>query len=182
MRVLWLRLSLSAYPGGKFSGGDFREGAGLYSYSWGRVMSPRSAITAVIYVVGIGIVPISSIAAESATSAEKVVKEAHEAVEAAKQYTAQQKEAFQHSAQEELAVLQRQILGLRTKIENSSESTRADLQKSISELEKKKDGVKEKVDELKNATDTKWHEVRERMNRALDELERSYRKLLADLP
>lgn len=145
-------------------------------------MSPRSAITAVVYVVGIGIVPMSSIAAESPASADKVVKEAQETVEAAKQYTAQQKEAFQQKAQEELAVIQRQILGLRAKIEKSSESTRADLQKSLNELEKKKDGVREKVDELKNATDTKWHEVRGRMNNALDELKRSYRKLLAHLP
>ncbi|BFU91810.1 MAG: hypothetical protein NTAFB01_29970 [Nitrospira sp.] len=121
-------------------------------------------------------------AAESTASAEKVVKETQEAIEATKEYTAQQKEAFQRKAQEELAAIQRQIIGLREKIAKASESTRADLQKSLNELEKKKEGVKERVDKLKVATDAKWHEVREGMNNAMNELKHSYQKLLSHMP
>ncbi|MGC4098687.1 MAG: hypothetical protein QM706_16360 [Nitrospira sp.] len=64
----------------------------------------------------------------------------------------------------------------------ASETTRADLQKSLNELEKKKDGVKEKLDELKGATDAKWHDVQDRMNNALSELKQSYQKLLSHMP
>lgn len=128
------------------------------------------------------LIPWSSMAAESKASAEKVVKETQEAIEATKEYTAQQKEAFQRKAQEELAAIHRQILGLREKIAKASESARADLQKSLNELEKKKDGVKERLDELKGATGAKWHEAREGMNNALNELKHSYQKLLSHMP
>ena len=138
-----------------------------------------------VFVVGVavvGMVPILSVAAEPTASAEKVAKEAQETIEATKQYTAQQKEAFQRKAQDELVVLQRQILGLREKIAKSSESTRADLQKSLNELEKKKEGVREKLDELKSTGDAKWHELREGLHTALNELTQSYRKVRSHLP
>ncbi|MGE3976522.1 MAG: hypothetical protein AB7F94_02940 [Nitrospira sp.] len=139
------------------------------------------AVGAVSVVVA-STIPWSGMAAESAASAEKVVKETQEAIEATKEYTAQQKEAFQRKAHEELTAIQRQIVGLREKIAKASESTRADLQKSLNELEKKKDGVKESLDELKGATDAKWHEVREGMNNAMNELKHSYQKLLSHMP
>ncbi len=129
-----------------------------------------------------GLLPCSGRAAESAASAEKVAKEAQEAIEATREYTAQQKDAFQRKAQEELAAIQRQIIGLREKITKASESTRADLQKSLNELEKKKDSVRERLDELKGTTDAKWHEVRQGMNDALNELKHSYQKLLSHMP
>ena len=120
-------------------------------------------------------------AAESAVSAEKVVQEAQETIEATRQYTVQQKETFQRKAQEELAVMQQKIFELRAKVEKASDSTRTDLQQSLDDLEKKRNGVREKLDELKHTTDAKWHEVRERMNSALDEVKRSYRRLLTHL-
>ncbi|MGZ9146678.1 MAG: sll1863 family stress response protein, partial [Nitrospira sp.] len=77
---------------------------------------------------------------------------------------------------------QRQIVELRGKVTQASETTRAELQKSLHELEKKKDGAKERLDELKGATDAKWHEVQEGMTAALNELKQSYQKLLSNLP
>ncbi|MDH4080161.1 MAG: hypothetical protein OEU68_10130 [Nitrospira sp.] len=145
-------------------------------------MNRNQLIAGAAWVIGAWLAPMSGMAAESSVSAEKVVKEAQETIEATRQYTVQQKETFQRKAQEELAVMQQQILELRAKVEKASDSTRADLQQSLNELEKKKDGVREKLDELKYATDAKWHEVRERMNSALDEVKRSYRRLLAHLP
>lgn len=145
-------------------------------------MNRNQLIASAAWVIGAWLAPMSGMAAESSVSAEKVVKEAQETIEATRQYTVQQKETFQRKAQEELAVMQQQILELRAKVEKASDSTRADLQQSLNELEKKKDGVREKLDELKYATDAKWHEVRERMNSALDEVKRSYRRLLAHLP
>jgi adenylate cyclase len=49
-------------------------------------------------------------------------------------------------------------------------------------LEQKKEGVRERLDELKKATDAKWHEVREGMNNALNELKHSYQKLISRMP
>ena len=64
----------------------------------------------------------------------------------------------------------------------ASESTRAELQKSLNELEKKKEAVKEKLDELKGATDAKWHDVKDGMNNAMNEIKHSYQKLLSHMP
>ncbi|MEK9140482.1 MAG: hypothetical protein AAB308_05465 [Nitrospirota bacterium] len=122
------------------------------------------------------------VAAESKAGTEKIVKEARETIEATKEYTVQQKETIERKAHEELAALQRQIVELRGKVTKASESTRADLQKSLNELEKKKDGVKARLEELKGATDAKWHDVQEGMTTALNELKQSYQKLLSHLP
>jgi DNA topoisomerase VI subunit B len=82
-------------------------------------------------------IPWSGMAAESTADAEKVVKEAQEAIKAIKEYTAQQEEDFQRTTHKELAAVLRQIVGLRDKIAKASDSPRADLQKSLNELEEK---------------------------------------------
>lgn len=133
-----------------------------------------------VWIVGIGS-PLD-VAAESKTGTEKIVKEARETIEATKEYTTQQKEAIEGKAREELAALQRQIVELRGKVTKASESTRAELQKSLNELEKKKEGVREKLEELKGSTDAKWHEVKEKMTSAMNELKQSYQKLLSRMP
>ncbi|MFO0700951.1 MAG: hypothetical protein U0236_17145 [Nitrospira sp.] len=129
-----------------------------------------------------GLMVCQTVGAESTSGTEKIVKEARETLQATKEYTDQQKAAFQRKAQEELAALQQQITALRGKVEDASASTRTELQKSLNELEKKKDGVREKVDELRQTTDKKWQDVQDGMNSALHELKQSYQKLLSRIP
>jgi hypothetical protein len=114
--------------------------------------------------------------------AEAITKEVKETVEATKEYTAHQKDAFQRKAQEELAAIQSQIGALRGKVRDVSASTRAELQKSIDELEKKKEAVKDKLDTLRGATDAKWHAMKTKVDTALDEIKSSYQKALSRLP
>jgi TolA-binding protein len=140
------------------------------------------AVTIMVLMACAGVLPWTSMAAESSASAEKVAKEARETIEATKEYTVQQKEAFQKKVREELAAIQREITRMRGKLTKASRSTRAELQQSLDELEKKKRAAKDKLDELQGAGDAKWHEVKEGMNAALDELTRSYRKLLSHMP
>jgi len=137
---------------------------------------------AIAWIGIVAIVPLPGMAVEPPVDAEKITKEARETIEATKQYTAQQKEAFQRKAHEELAAIQKQIIALRGKASEASAATRAELQKSISELEKKKDAAKDKLDELRSATDAKWSEVKAGMNSALDELKRSYQHVREKLP
>ncbi len=65
--------------------------------------------------------------AESSAGTGKISKEAREAVEATKEYTVQQKEAFQQKAHEELIAVQRKITALQAKAPEVSAATRADL-------------------------------------------------------
>jgi DNA repair exonuclease SbcCD ATPase subunit len=126
--------------------------------------------------------PNSSLAGDQPVGADKVAKEAQEALEAAKEYTAQQKEAFQRKAHEELVAIQKQIIALQGKVGEASAATRAELQKSLAELERKKDAAKDRLDELRAATDAKWTELKSGVNAAIDELKESYRKALSRLP
>ncbi len=120
--------------------------------------------------------------AESTVGKDTIVKEARETFEATKEYTDQQKAAFQRKAQEELAAFQQQIVALRGKVADASASTREELQKSLNEVEKKKDDVRRTLDELKHTTDRKWQDVQDGMNSALHELKQSYQNLLSRIP
>lgn len=142
----------------------------------------RRWLRGVLWVPIAGLMLYQDVGAESTVGTEKIVKEARETIEATKEYTVQQKEAIERKAHEELAALQRQIAELRGKVTKASETTRAELQKSLNELEKKKDGVKAKLEELRGVTDVKWHDAQEGMTTALNELKQSYQKLLSHLP
>jgi len=135
----------------------------------------------ILYVV-ISMGAVAAIAAEEPTGGARVSKEAREAIEATKFYTIQQKEAFQRKAHEELISIQHQITLLQEKVSDASTSTRMELQRSVLELEKKKEAAREKLDELRTATGVKWNGVKTGLNTALDELRISYRKALAHLP
>ena len=141
-----------------------------------------SWLRGVCWVPVAGLMVCQNVGAESTTGPDRIVKEARETIEATKEYTDQQKTAFQRKAQEELAALHQQIAVLRGKVEDASASTRAELQKSLNELEKKKDGVRKQLDELRHTTDRKWQEVQDGMNGALHELQQSYQKLLSRIP
>ncbi|MBH0192902.1 MAG: hypothetical protein HP492_14335, partial [Nitrospira sp.] len=62
-----------------------------------------------------GMVLVMGAARGSFAGTETITKEAKETLEATKQYTIEKKEAFQRKAQEELAVVHKQIGALREK-------------------------------------------------------------------
>jgi hypothetical protein len=132
------------------------------------------------FVIGTG--AGAAIAAEEPTGGARVSKEAREAIEATKLYTAEQKEAFQRKAHEELVSIQTQITVLQAKVSDASASTRMELQRSLMELERKKETARDKLDELRVATGAKWNGVKSGFSAALEELHASYRKALAHLP
>lgn len=132
-------------------------------------------------IVGFALLALPVQAAEAPTATERLTKEAREAIDATKSYTAQQKEAFQRKAQEELTALQKQISVLQSRVGEASAATRADLQASIADLEKKKEGAKKKMEELRSATDAKWGDVKTGVSRALDDVQAAYHKAVSYL-
>lgn len=129
-----------------------------------------------------GMVLVIGVARVSSAGTETITKEAKETLEATKQYTIEQKETFQRKAQEELAVVQKQINQLRGKGHEVSAAARAELQKSIDELEKKKDAAKHELEQLRMVTDSKWAAMKTNVNSALEDLKSSYQKALSRLP
>lgn len=113
---------------------------------------------------------------------ETAKRKATEAVDAAKELTMRQKEAFQKNVQEELDELQAQIARLRTRTDQASAETRAKAQHAIDDLEKKKEEARRQLEELKSAGASAWADLRSRMNAAMEDLRRSYRRALSHLP
>lgn len=110
-----------------------------------------------------------------------IAKEARETIEATAQYTTQQKEAFQRKAQKELETIQKQMAAMQAKADRASASARAELQKSIRELEVKKEAARKQLDGLKSASDAKWSEMKAGVHDAIEEMNQSYQRLRAAL-
>ncbi|MBH0200166.1 MAG: hypothetical protein HP497_12225 [Nitrospira sp.] len=135
-----------------------------------------------VWIVITGMTMVMGVARVSVAGTGTITKEAKETLEATKQYTIEQKEAFQRKAHEELAVVQRQINHLRGKGHEVSSAARAELQKSLDELEKKKDAAKHELEQLRTVTDSKWAAMKANVNSALDDLKSSYQKAVSRLP
>lgn len=135
-----------------------------------------------VWIVITGMTMVMGVVCVSSAGTETITKEAKETLEATKQYTIEQKEAFQRKAQEELAVVQKQINLLRGKGQEVSAAARAELQKSIDELEKKKDAARHELEQLRAVTDSKWAAMKTNVNSALEDLKSSYQKALSRLP
>jgi esterase/lipase len=129
----------------------------------------------------IGLISAGVEAGEKPVTPGTIAQEARETIAATAQYTAQQKEAFQRKAQEELETIQKQMAVLQGKADKASASARTELQKSIHELEVKKESVKQQLDGLKSATDAKWDEMRAGVHSAIEEMQRSFQRVRSQL-
>jgi Skp family chaperone for outer membrane proteins len=87
---------------------------------------------------------------------ETATRKATEAVDAAKESTMREKEAFQKNIQEELDEFQAQIARLRTRTDQASAEARAKAQHAIADLEKKKEAARRQLEELKSAGASAW--------------------------
>jgi hypothetical protein len=137
-------------------------------------------------IVGIGLLamPIISTAGASdkPVTGDTVVREAQEAVTATKDYTIQQKDAFQRKVQTELDEMQVRITQLRGQVKHASAEANADIQKAIVELEKKRDLAQKKAQDIHSATASSWEQVKSKTSAAMDDLRDSLNRTLSHLP
>ena len=137
-------------------------------------------------IVGIGLLTISVVVAAGASdkpvTGDTVIREAQEAVAATKDYTIQQKDAFQRKVQTELDEMQVRIAQLRGQVTHTSAEARADIQKAIGELEKKKDLASNKAQDIHSATASSWEQVKSKTEAAMDDLRDSLVRARSYLP
>jgi len=115
-------------------------------------------------------------------SAEDVKKETKEALGAAKELTVQQKEEFQKKMRDKLDRIQREIDRLVFKANQAKKETRAELNKVIGELQKKKDAIAKKLQELESASGKAWNDLKSGLNASMEELEKSYKRAQSRFP
>ena len=137
-------------------------------------------------IVGIGLLTIPVVVAAEASdkpvTGDRVIRETQEAVTATKDYTIQQKDAFQRKVQTELDEMQVRIKQLRGQVTHASAEARTDIQKAIVELEKKKDLANKKAQELHSATASSWEQVKSKTAAAMDDLRDSLNRALSHFP
>ena len=125
-------------------------------------------------IVGIGLLAMPVIvtagASDKQVMGDRVIREAQEAVTATKDYTIQEKDAFQRKVQSELDEMQARITQLRGQVNQVSAEARADIQKAIEEFEKKKDQANKKAEAIHSSTAFSWEQVKLKTAAAMDDL------------
>src|SRR4026208_1757415 len=115
-------------------------------------------------------------------TSDRVVRETQEAVTATKDYTIQQKDAFQRKVQAELDEIQVHISKLHGQANHASAEAKADIKKAIAELEKKKALAQKKAADIHSATAASWEQVKSKTAAAMDDLRDSVNRALSHLP
>jgi Skp family chaperone for outer membrane proteins len=119
---------------------------------------------------------------EHPVTGERVVREAQEAATVTKDYTIQQKDAFQRKFQSELDEMQKRITQLRGQVKHASAEARTDIQKAIEDLEKKRDLAEKKVHDIHSATASSWDQVKTKTAVAMEDLRDSLNRTLSRFP
>jgi len=137
-------------------------------------------------IVGIGLLTIPVVVAAGASdkpvTGDTVIRETQEAVTATKDYTIQQKDAFRRKVQTELDDMQVLITQLRGQVTHTSAEARADIQKAIKELEKKKDLANKKAEDIHSATASSWEQAKSKTEAMMDDLRDSLTRARSYLP
>jgi signal transduction protein with GAF and PtsI domain len=146
----------------------------------------KSSVGGLRGIVGIGLITISVVvtaeASDKPVTGDTVIRETQEAATATKDYTIQQKDAFQRKVQTELDEIQVRITQLRRRVKHASAEAKADIQKAIVELEKKKELANKKAQDIHSATASSWEQVKEKTVEAMDDLRDSLNRALSRLP
>ena len=118
----------------------------------------------------------------SPSASDKMIRDTKEAVESTKQYTMQQKDAFQKTIQAELKDMQVKIAELQKKANAASLEARKDMQKALQDLERKKDEARKQLDEVSHSTSSAWSTLKANVNAVVADLKKSYKETLSKLP
>jgi len=137
-------------------------------------------------IVGIGLLTIPVVVAAGASdkpvTGDTVIRETQEAVTITKDYTIQQKDAFRRKVQTELDEMQVLITQLRGQVTHTSAEARADIQKAIKELEKKKDLANKKAEDIHSVTASSWEQAKSKTEAMMDDLRDSLTRARSYLP
>jgi len=127
-------------------------------------------------------VVVAAGASDKPVTGDTVIRETQEAVTATKDYTIQQKDAFQRTVQTEMDEMQVRITQLRGQVTRTSAEVRTDIQKAIEELEKTKDLANKKAEALHSATASSWEQAKSKTEAMMDELRDSLTRARSYLP
>lgn len=118
--------------------------------------------------------------ASLATTSDEVKQKTSDAVEAAADYSKEQKEAFQKDMEVKIDVVKTEIADLKKKAATKTGEAKKEAQTQIANLEKKQSELKADLAKLKKSSGKAWAEVKVGMGKAWDSLADSYKKAKAE--
>ena len=109
-------------------------------------------------------------------STQDVSRETKKALDTTKEYSAQQKAAFQKAMQRELEDMHGRLNTLKTTTAKASGRTRAELQQAIKELERKQTAAAKELAALRLSGGKTWAKTKSGMRNAMEEMEDAYQE------
>lgn len=110
-----------------------------------------------------------------------VKQEAKETIETTQAFVAQQKEAYEKKIEAELDEFGSRIEELKARAQDAGTETEKEVNNAIEELRSKKKTIRNNLEQLKDQSAEAWKEMKEGVDAALEDLERSYERALARL-
>jgi hypothetical protein len=99
-----------------------------------------------------------------------------DSMQATKDYTYDQKDAFVASANADLDALDQKIKELSDKAATASDSVKADAQIKLQELRDKRAVLDQKLDAVKNATEADWNDTKAAFQNSYDDVKNSLKQ------
>jgi prefoldin subunit 5 len=112
---------------------------------------------------------------------QQMKEETGEAAQATEDYASEQYAKFRENLEQNLEELEQDIQRLDEKAEEMSGEARRDIENRLDNLKDEKAAVREKLQEWNQQGDDAWEEFKQDLGRAMDKLEKSYQRLVAEI-
>lgn len=93
-----------------------------------------------------------------------------------------QKDEYQQKAEDELAQLEQQLAELDRRIDAARGEAKAQLQRALDDLRKKRAVVRQRLDALRSSGEAAWRELREGIDSALEQLRKGLDEMQEEAP
>jgi hypothetical protein len=109
-------------------------------------------------------------------AAQSVLHSAREAIDTARTYTRDHKDDIKATLEEKFQKLSEGILNLKARIDRAGGRAKPEWKTSLAQLQERKQAVRDKLREFQAAGESGWDCLKPQIERALDELEKAYRR------
>jgi len=148
-------------------------------------MSKSNRVLRLWGIVGIGLTLSMVLAAQASdkpVTGDTVIRKTQEAMKATKDFTIQQKDAFERQVQTELGEMKVSLVHLREQLKHASGKTRENLQKTIADSEAKIDVANTKLQNMRSATTSSWEQAKVKTEALMNDLRSSLNRAQSYLP
>ena len=128
--------------------------------------------------VSLGLWPGCGEKKETEVTSKDVKKEDKEAVETAKAYTQQQKKEYQEQIEAKIKGYDQNLDELKVKAKGVKGEAKAEFNRQMDELRKKKEEASQKLKEMQSATGKAWEDLKSGVETALEDLEKTFKQMM----